>query len=559
MSLYHGCNDEPVKPNITSVHGRLVMALAVVASTLANAQTPPQPTSTPVVAPPAANIPSAPPTLPGIDANTPLGHVVQMLQSGDAETVILAYISSATVPFNITAADLVSLNDLGTPSEIETAMTRRDQELGVNSSTRPQAQSSPPGQNQEPEDITGDYFYGALAPYGSWVNIPGYGLCWQPCAATYNPGWTPYSTLGQWLYTDCGWYWLSGYSWGWSVFHYGRWFHDAQRGWCWWPATKWAPSWVFWRYTETDCGWAPLPPHCYYSQGNGLVYNGAVVPSGYDFGIGENLFTFVPMAKLCDGNTERYRLSASQSAQIFAQSHVLSAINSNDRTIVNDGIPVHQIAAATHGVIRSVTIQPVESVAVPGARGDQVLPDGETLAVNRPYFTADVPSALRQGIYPVPAQEQPVPHQPPTFIVNENPLIRPNVNYQNNSVIYVDRASQYAAPVPTVTIAGPFDSDANGPPCIPPAQSYWAVMPETAIPIENDSEFMSPRLRSHERWEHHTRESPDHRESDPTSSRPHPEQQQSHQDHPPEHPAEAPHVTSTYSSPPNAPEHAHSR
>src|SRR6185436_10310251 len=24
------------------------------------------------------------------------------------------------------------------------------------------------------------YFYNALAPYGNWVNVSGYGLCWQP-------------------------------------------------------------------------------------------------------------------------------------------------------------------------------------------------------------------------------------------------------------------------------------------------------------------------------------------------------------------------------------------
>ncbi len=546
-----------MKHKITSILSTLATALAVFTSVFAQAQSPPQPAFSPVALPPTAVDSSiALPTLPpGIDANSPLGHAVRMLQSGAAETAILAYISSSAAPFNISATGLAYLNDLGTPSEIETAMSRRDQELGVNIGTGTQTQPSTPGQNQQSQDITGDYFYGALAQYGSWVNVPGYGLCWQPCAATYNSGWAPYFTLGQWLYTDCGWYWLSNYSWGWCVFHYGRWFRDAQHGWCWWPATKWAPSWVFWRYTGNYCGWAPLPPHSYYSQGNGLVYNGAPVASDYDFGIGANLFNFVPMASLCDANTERYRLSAAQSAQIFKQSTVLGAINSNDRTIVNDGIPVHKIAAANGGNMRSFTIQPVESVAIPGARGEQILQDGETLAVNRPYFNADVPSALRQGIYPIPAQEQPVPHQPPTFIVNENPLIQPEADNDNNSVIYVDRAAQNAPPVPTVTMAGPLDYAAPAPSPISSGESYWSVSGEASAPINSASEYMSPRLRSHERSQHHVQQPAGHQDFDPTSSRPHPDQPQSNQGHGHDHPAANSHPAPAHSSPSNAPAH----
>ena len=261
--------------------------------------------------------------------------------------------------------------------------------------------------------------------------------------------------------------------------------------------------------------------------------------------MGANLFYFVPMANLCDGVTERYRLSATQSAQIFAQSKVLNAINSNDRTIVNDGIPVHKVAAANHGAMRSYKIRPVESVAGLGARGEQILPNGEALAVNRPYFNADAPSALRQGIYPVPAQEQPLPHQPPTFIVNENPLIHPDANYDNNSVIYVDSAAQNAPPVPTVITAGPQDYDGG--------ESYWSVSAGASPPIENESVYMSPRSRSHERWQHHVQPAPDHRDFNPTASGPHLEQQKSHPDHAPEHPAATPHAEPARVISPNAP------
>jgi hypothetical protein len=501
-----------------------------------------------------------PPTLPPeMDPNSPFGQVVGMVQSGAAENVVLADVTNSSAPFNLSAADITYLNDLGTPSEIQAAMGQRDQELGLSA----EAQSPPPapsGQSQEPQDITEDYFYGALAPYGTWINMPGYGLCWQPCAVGYDANWTPYGTLGQWIYTDCGWYWLSGYSWGWCVFHYGRWFHDARRGWCWWPSTTWGPSWVFWRYGGSYCGWAPLPPHCYYSQQSGLVFNGASVASTYDFGIGANLFNFVPMRNLFDGNTERFRLSATQAAQVFARSKVINDINSNDRTIVNDGISVSKIATATSGALHSFTVQPVKSVALSGARGEHILPDGETLAVNSPYFNNNVPSALKQGVWPIAAQEQPVAHRSPTIVVNENPLSYSPADNQNNSVIYVDSAGQNGPPVPTVTTAGPQDYPANASGGGAAAQSYWAGSAEESAPVDNASLYMSPRLQSHEHLQHKVPQPANHREFNPSTAGFHPAQhQEGHTAGPEPRSANAPGANGTpspsHSSAPNAPAH----
>jgi len=497
-----------MKPRIFVWFETTALLLAFFVSPIARAQSVSQP-----AAPAIANSTSAPTLPPGIDANSPLGQVVQMLQSGAGQNVILADVSQSRGPFNLNANDIAYLNDLGTPGDIESAMIQRDKSLGVTDGTQTQ-QTPPPDQSAQPQDVTEDYFFGALSPYGTWIDMPGYGICWQPCAAINNPGWSPYCAQGQWVYTDYGWYWLSNYSWGWTVFHYGRWFHDANRGWCWWPSTKWAPSWVFWRYWGNDCGWAPLPPHCYYSQEHGLVYNGAAIPQSYDFGMGANLFSFVPMANLCDENTERFRLPAAQAAQVFARSRVLIDINSNDRTIANDGIPVRKLLLLTGKVMRSVTIQPVQSVAAPGARGEQILPDGETLAIDRPYFKSDVSSALRQGIWPVPAQEQPVAHQPPSIIVNENPISYPPAGNQDNSVIYVDSAAQNGPPVPTVTTAGPQDYAAPAP-AAGPGQSYWSVSAEGPAPVYNASAYMSPRMQSHVRWQNRVNQPANHHEFNP--------------------------------------------
>ncbi len=100
-------------------------------------------------------------------------------------------------------------------------------------------------------------FYQPLESYGTWVNIDGYGRCWQP--RNVGNDWRPY-TNGRWVSTDAGWCWQSNESFGWATYHYGRWNQDPQRGWYWVPQTHWAPAWVSWREGGGYAGWAPLPP-----------------------------------------------------------------------------------------------------------------------------------------------------------------------------------------------------------------------------------------------------------------------------------------------------------
>jgi hypothetical protein len=233
------------------------------------------------------------------------------------------------------------------------------------------------------------------------------------------------------------------------------------------------------------------------------------------------------MAHFSDANLERVRLSAAQSAQVFAQSEVLNAINSNDRIIVNDGIPVSKIAAYNAGNMRSFTIQPAETVAVPGVRGEQILSDGETLAINRPYFNANVPSALKQGVWPIAAQQQPVEHRSPTYIVNQIPYSYPSGDDENNnSVIYVDSAAQTGPPVPTVTTEGPQDENAPVPASAVSGGSYWSVTAEAPATVDTASAYMSPRQRSHERSGHKVDQPAGHREFNPPANGSHPQQHQ---------------------------------
>src|SRR3954463_5506861 len=234
-----------------------------------------------------------------------LKEVVKLIQSGVSEPVIVSYITNSTQPFDLGADGIVYLNDLGVSSEVLAAIIQHETLPAIVEKKRLAGTAQPlpsgvaltapannvyPGQNvgapatppppaqvvtppltppsdvaaiQAPaEPVNVNYFYSSLAPYGSWVEVPGYGLCWQPTVAVASAGWSPYCNSGRWLWTDSGWYWYSSYSWGWAPFHYGRWCTYPRLGWVWVPDTVWGPSWVSWRYSHDYCGWAPLPPRC---------------------------------------------------------------------------------------------------------------------------------------------------------------------------------------------------------------------------------------------------------------------------------------------------------
>jgi hypothetical protein len=80
-----------------------------------------------------------------------------------------------------------------------------------------------------PREMVG---YEDLDGYGRWVNIPPYGMVWQP--TTIAAGWAPYHN-GHWAWVDpYGWTWIDDAPWGFAPFHYGRWAY-AGAAWVWIP------------------------------------------------------------------------------------------------------------------------------------------------------------------------------------------------------------------------------------------------------------------------------------------------------------------------------------
>jgi hypothetical protein len=385
--------------------------------------------------------------------SSPSTEIVKLAQAGLDESVMLTYVTNSPHVFNLSSDDIVYLNDIGVPSSVVTAMIVHDQSVngvapGATVAATPPDYTNqllpPPGTptpypetamadaaGAEMADYAGtvdgangssEYFYDSLAPYGNWIDVAGYGQCWQPTVVVANPGWQPYCDRGHWVYSDCGWYWSSGYSWGWAPFHYGRWFHHSNWGWCWAPDTVWGPSWVTWRYTPGYCGWAPLPPSACFTPGVGFSHHSKSVSDSFGFGLDHSRFTFVSANRFLDPHLERHRLPLENSRQVFNNTVVFNHITQGrNNTVINEGIPVSQVAAATRTEIRRVHIRDTSDPV--SARSEHIERDGSrSVAAFRPNLPQPTHSTALVG--------QGVPAAPRTATTR---AIRPSGNQANGS------------------------------------------------------------------------------------------------------------------------------
>ncbi len=356
-------------------------------------------------------ISAAKPVLPNLKLSGPAAEVVKLAESGAEESVMLAFVSNSVALFNLGADEIIYLNDIGVPSLVVAAMIQRDQALKELSASAAPGPAAPPPEDPglyapQPAEIPAatetvpeeapppaeavsyPVFYDSLAPYGTWVDVAGVGACWQPTVVIVNPAWRPYCDGGRWIYSDCGWYWHSSYTWGWAPFHYGRWFRHHRVGWCWAPDTVWGPSWVSWRYNEAYCGWAPLPPRASFTHGRGLAYCGRPVGSSFGFGLGAGSYAFVENSRFRDRHLNRHALPSDHAARIFKQAPPSTSIVENNGRVINHGVPASRIAQATRTEVQRVTIRPVNNPPGRSARAERFEGNGRTLSVFRPEFPA---------------------------------------------------------------------------------------------------------------------------------------------------------------------------
>ena len=346
-----------------------------------NVQAHPEATPTPAVAD----------TLPAnVAPGSPLAEVVKLIQAGMDLPTINGYIANSQSQFNLDADKIIFLKDEGAPSEVINAMMDRDKTLSastvappappppapapdptVDTTTAPTDSTTTDTTDTAPptQDVNLNYFYDTLTPYGSWLNVDGVGQCWRPTTVIYDAGWRPYCDRGHWVYTDYGWYWDSDYGWG-ATFHYGRWFHSPRFGWCWYPDTVWAPSWVTWRSDVDYCGWAPLPPFTVFMPGDGFFFQGAAVGLDCDFGLGADSFVFISPANFCNRHPGSFVVPQPYVAQIFSRTKVINSFSASGKTIVNHGFGAERIASVTHRTIDPVHVSSLPNAGRQGWRGE---------------------------------------------------------------------------------------------------------------------------------------------------------------------------------------------
>jgi hypothetical protein len=299
-----------------------------------------------------------------------VAEVIRLAESGVGDDVVLAYIQNSQATFDLRADDVLYLRDVGVSSAVITAMLTHDttlrNQIPANANTvppEPVPEPTPPPTQELPPVYSStapaevNYFYNDLSPYGTWVDLAGVGWCWQPRLVLINHEWRPYCDGGHWVYSDCGWYWQSDYSWGWAPFHYGRWQLHNRCGWVWTPDTVWAPAWVTWRTSGDYCGWAPLPPHAVFDAGFGWRFNGARVGLDFDFGLRADSFTFVAFHDFTHHDLGHRHLAGTEVARAFNRATVINNFAVNNRLVVNRGIPVDRVSTATRSQIRTVAIR----------------------------------------------------------------------------------------------------------------------------------------------------------------------------------------------------------
>jgi hypothetical protein len=330
-----------------------------------------------------------------------LQEVIQLLRAGVDEAIVLQHIEQSTQPFEVGTEEIIFLTDLGASGQVISAMMDRDQqqpslEPSTSDPSIPREPWPAPGTVQvvpatEPvalpaedavvveapsEVMTVNYFFQYLTPYGTWVDVPEYGRCWQPTVALTCSGWTPYGDRGRWVYTDCGWYWYSDYSWGWAVFHYGRWFHHSRWGWCWAPGTVWGPSWVTWRYYDGYCGWAPLPPYA----SRGIYFS-----VGLSWGIPAWCYTYVPAHRVCSRYPRHHAVPYHTAKRIHERSRTRDhyAVG-RDHRIENRGIPPDSLTENPARDIRRVELRDRQEMPSTRMRRERLDDSNNTLTVFRP-------------------------------------------------------------------------------------------------------------------------------------------------------------------------------
>jgi hypothetical protein len=454
---------------------------------------------------PEAAIPGAPgqaQAAAGANLSPGAAEVVRLAGSGVGDDVVLAYIQNSQAPFTLSADNVLYLKDVGLSPQVTSAMLSHDSTLrGQPQQYAPEAAApmapvpaapapvapgpmapavaQPPVNAPPPTYVTSPpadvgYFYNDLSPYGSWVNLEGYGWCWQPRAVAISPSWRPYCDGGYWVYSDVGWYWQSSYSWGWAPFHYGRWYAHPRCGWVWTPDRVWGPAWVTWRTAGDNCGWAPLPPHATFDLRLGWCYNGVSVGASFGFGLGVNAFAFVSFGNFCSHDIGHHCLPPAQVTTIYHQTTIVNNYTVVNNSIVHGGIPIERVSAASHTAVPRATVHELP------AGGARIAERSGSVVYRHPLQAPARP--VNMVAQKVDAQHPVIQHTPITTVRTEHPsAVRSNVSAPASNT----RQPAAAAPKTSTWSSG-----------AKPASSPQYQTPQRTYPASTTPAAATPRTTS---------------------------------------------------------------
>jgi hypothetical protein len=273
--------------------------------------------------------------------------VIQLTQAGIGSDIILHQIKSDGIHYDLTVDQLIALKNLGVQESVITALMQpapNPAAIAIQGSAQPEP--AVPNVSEVPQSPSLASFQAQLTPFGTWVDVPGYGSCWEPTVESAKPDWRPYFDCGHWAYTDAGWNWQSDYPWGSIAFHYGRWTRFAGN-WAWVPGYDWAPAWVTWRESDGYCGWAPLPPGAEYRPGVGLWF-GAALGLDVDFGVGADCFSFVSYDRFWDRDLAASRTGPERREDIYRHSHIANGYRVDRDRFIIEGPGRDRIARFSH-------------------------------------------------------------------------------------------------------------------------------------------------------------------------------------------------------------------
>ena len=330
-------------------------------------------------------------------------------------------------------------------------------------------------------EVSFDYFYDALSPYGTWVEVEGYGPCWSP--GNVDPDWAPY-TEGGWVYTDAGWAWQGDDVFSAITDHYGRWIMAGSQGWCWVPGYDWAPAWVSWRDGDDYVGWAPLPPEVVWDPGVGI---GPWVDEVY--GIGPSFYVFCRHRDFGERHLRTVLMARSWNTTILVLTRNIThhAFNPNRRLIVVGGLDYDRAKRFASGSIASLHLELRNDYDFHGDHFHSLLPGGLVIG-NSLVVVAPVILPMQGGQTVRPATHKVIGHAQ----INRGWIGKGasgNLDFVRN-MIHTEAQGRTPTSDPVRPLAQ------NGPPIIPRATSGPIPLQPHALSIPTLPEATSPPTRA---------------------------------------------------------------